>query len=500
MKNIFDKTNTENSTLHRPGKLYADLVALLMLVLLIISLIPLLHLGLYNHPTGDDYYYGVEAMHTWQNTHNPFLVIIEAAKGVAEQYRIWQGTYSALFLMYLPPNIWGPNAYHLVTPLILTLLVSGIFFLAHELLCRLCHSTGGEWLAVSSVLSLLCIQTVPFAPESYFWYNGSIYYTGYFAVSLIYFGVLCRIIRENRPSMSILACLLAFFLAGGNYVSLLPTMILSFFLVLESFLRHRKKSLLLFPPFFFLCIGFLISALAPGNRVRQDGMWKIPAIKAVLKSLRQGLFFLRGWTGPWLLIALLVLTPVFWNLYSRTKLSFRLPAIVIGFFYGIMCSFTCPTFYTMNSTGPARAAALMYYAYLFFIIFAWFYLLGYLYRRELPFLTKLLSDQLPHWSAALLVLILLGIFLGTPSSFNGIRALKCLQSGDAAAYEAQYRDRLLILSDTNVTDVIFLPYQNQADLLYVGDLSSDPNDPTNKRVAEYFGKHSVIVSAHPGSN
>ena len=98
------------------------------------------------------------------------------------------------------------------------------------------------------------------------------------------------------------------------------------------------------------------------------------------------------------------------------------------------------------------------------------------------------------------MLILLGIFLGTPSSFNGIRALKCLQSGDAAAYEAQYRDRLLILSDTNVTDVIFLPYQNQADLLYVGDLSSDPNDPTNKRVAEYFGKHSVIVSAHPGSN
>ena len=136
MKNIFDKTNTENSTLHRPGKLYADLVALLMLVLLIISLIPLLHLGLYNHPTGDDYYYGVEAMHTWQNTHNPFLVIIEAAKGVPEQYRIWQGTYSALFLMYLPPNIWGPNAYHLVTPLILALLVSGIFFLAHELLRR----------------------------------------------------------------------------------------------------------------------------------------------------------------------------------------------------------------------------------------------------------------------------------------------------------------------------------------------------------------------------
>ena len=543
-------------------KKYNTITAWLTLLLCIFSLVPLLILGTYNHPTGDDYYYGVETAHIWQETHNLFAVLKEAAKGVGKEYQIWQGTYSAMFLMYLPPNLFGEKAYHLVTPVLLFLLLGGIFFLTHALLRRLLHASVPEWIALASVLSILCIQTTPFASEAYFWYNGSMYYTGYLAITLFYFGILLRMQESHGIPACVLACLLAFFLAGGNYVSLLPTMLLSIAFAALAFLPSDKASAmnptapastakgayadsntlsspakrasvnsnalslpakgayadsntlsspakgssvkrawLFLLPCFSLLAGFLISALAPGNRVRQSGMWKISAVKAILKSLRQGLLFLYGFNSLWLLAALLLLTPILWKICAGSKCRFRYPALVIGFSYGILCSTTCPTFYTMNSTGPARAAAIMYDVFLIFVLFSYGYLLGYLQRvlrektpgRVISKMQQFLSGKSSVIWALAALLILLPVLILCSASLNCVRAKVALQSGDAKAYEAQYQERLAALYDDSIKEIVFSPYETTADLLYVGDFSSDPLDPTNERVAEYFYKNSVIV-------
>ena len=39
-----------------------------LLILLIINLLPIIYLGRFNHPTGDDYYYGAEAHVVWEET------------------------------------------------------------------------------------------------------------------------------------------------------------------------------------------------------------------------------------------------------------------------------------------------------------------------------------------------------------------------------------------------------------------------------------------------
>ena len=43
----------------------------IFLAILLLSLIPLIWLGRYNYPTGDDYYYGAETHLVWQH-HRPF--------------------------------------------------------------------------------------------------------------------------------------------------------------------------------------------------------------------------------------------------------------------------------------------------------------------------------------------------------------------------------------------------------------------------------------------
>lgn len=91
----------------------------IFLAVLLASLVPLVWLGRYNYPTGDDYYYGTEAHLVWQQTGSIPQAISAACAGVAKSYQIWQGTYSALFLMYLAPNAFSNTAYHLVTFVIL---------------------------------------------------------------------------------------------------------------------------------------------------------------------------------------------------------------------------------------------------------------------------------------------------------------------------------------------------------------------------------------------
>ena len=103
----------------------------IFLAVLLASLVPLVWLGRYNYPTGDDYYYGTEAHLVWQQTGSIPQAISAACAGVAKSYQIWQGTYSALFLMYLAPNAFSNTAYHLVTFVILLLLCGGI-------LCPIC--------------------------------------------------------------------------------------------------------------------------------------------------------------------------------------------------------------------------------------------------------------------------------------------------------------------------------------------------------------------------
>lgn len=111
----------------------------IFLAVLLASLVPMVWLGRYNYPTGDDYYYGTEAHLVWQQTGSIPQAISAACAGVAKSYQIWQGTYSALFLMYLAPNAFSNTAYHLVTFVILLLLCGGIFYLLRSLVCHFCR-------------------------------------------------------------------------------------------------------------------------------------------------------------------------------------------------------------------------------------------------------------------------------------------------------------------------------------------------------------------------
>lgn len=485
------------------GKTWEMIAACMALLLLLCSLIPLMYLGRYNHPTGDDFYYGVETHLMWEETGNIFKTMGAAWEGVTTEYFRWQGTYSAMFLMYLSPNIFGEGAYGFVTAVILTLLTGGIFYLLKPLVCSVANSSRSTWCIFSAVLSVLCIQTVPSQGETFFWYNGSMYYTGFLGITFFFWGIISRYLLKPKKWHPVAMWLLAIFLAGGNYVSLLPCLILLFCLIPILYYQKKKGPFLnITITFALMLLGLLISAAAPGNQIRQSEMWKIPAIHAILKSLLQGLNYVRAWIGIWWILAAIILLPFMWQSYRYVKYRFRWPLIVIGFTYGVFCSMSCPLFYTMNSTGPARAVSIVYYAFILSTFFCYYYFAGYVHRilterqqRESSRLMNIAGKAAPMVLGCMGVLLLcIQIAAGAASTCSTAKAVKLLATGEAKAYHEEYMTRLEILQDASVTDVVFEPFENRPDMIYVGDLSGDPQDTTNQRAAEYYGKKSIYIN------
>lgn len=466
-----------------------------LLAAFLFSLVPVFLLGAYNHPTGDDYYYGAQAHIVWENTQSVTAAIAEAARGTAEDYFRWQGTYSAMLLMRLQPTVFSEDLYAFVTPVLLIMLSGGIFWLLHPVFKSLLHAPSHLWLGCSSLLAGLCIQLVPTQGEAFFWYNGSMYYTGFFAVLLFYLGAALRFLLVPRRRYPPLLAVLGVFLAGGNYIVLLLLMILQALLCLFLLFQKRKKEFLAFALIFLLILaGLLVSALAPGNAVRQGPMWKTPAWKAILLSLIQGIRYLDAWLDRWWLAAAALMTPMMLKTLRRLSFRFPCPLPALGLLYCIFCAMSCPTFYTMHSTGPARAVAVVYYGFILLSFAGYFYLLGYLVQRIRP------ENAIPHgairtgWLLALGLLTAMPLVSGDIRSLTTLKAAYSLITGEAQAYRQEYEARLSILTDPAVTDAVLAPFESRPDMLYVGDLGGNPEDPANRRVADFYGKKSVIVS------
>ena len=387
-----------------------------------------------------------------------------------------------------------------MTFVILLLLCGGIFYLLCPLFRRFLPGTCGEWITVSSILSFLCIQTVEFQCDSFYWYNGSMYYTGFFAVTLFFLGTLFRYLDNGKRILLLPLLLFAVFLGGGNYVSLLPCMLLSVTITLLLLLQKNKKAYICGITSVVLLLSFAVSAMAPGNHVRQSGMWKIPAWKAIAKCLLQGIRYTFAWTGLWWVLAALLLLPVFLRiLQKKNGAFFSHPILFTGYAYGLFCSMSCPLFYTMNSTGPGRAVAIVYYMFLLISFTVFFYWIGFVLlkmqaRPNPPERIEVSGKLNTARYLAMAVLLFSILCTGLWQETSAMKAIRVLTDGEAAAYAAEYEDRLLLLNDPEVTDVVLTPFTHQPALIYTGDLPGDPEDPTSRKVAQYFQKPSLYVN------
>lgn len=495
---------------HKNDK-YEKYVAWFFFGLMILCLVPMAILGFFNHPLGDDFLYGHHAMIVWQETGNIGKVLSTAFLKTISQYYRWQGTYSAMFLMHLTPHIWGDFFYKIYPTVLLSCFTGATFYLTHTLLRKVLKVSGHSWIAIASLLVLTFTQQVPLTGESLYWYNGSMYYTGFLACTFVFWGLLIKSLYQPKMWRTITLTFLAFFIAGGNYISLLPTMIILVLLILYYaylfFLKKEKKGnilAMLCLLAFFLFGGFLISAVAPGNAVRQATTAGLPPIKAILKSIYQNSRYCLYWNGIWSLLFFVCLTPVYLRIIEKCTWKFKYPIVVCGLIFGIYCSTSCPPFYAQSNGGAARAFCLVYYLMILALAMIYFYALGAIFRwlenkKNWKISSSPLRKMLYSQTGLVLVFILLLFVRSWSESYvkpHALTAVQAIVNGDAAYYEEQYQKRLAVLNDNAIKEVSFVPYDVPESLinsLHLGDISTDPSSHVNQCMSKVYEKDSIRI-------
>ena len=488
---------------------YEKFGSVFFFVLMILCLIPMGILGFYNHPLGDDFYYGHDTMIAWQNTGNIFEVIKVALQGTIKQYHIWQGTYSAMFLMHLPPQVWGDLFYKIYPAVLLICFTLGTFCLTHSLLCTMFKASRDAWIFITSALMILFVEQVPLCGETFYWYNGSMYYTGFLACTFAFWGVLIKMLYNKSIKLCIVLSFIAFFIAGGNYPSLLPTMIILAAIILYYLYRticnkepEWKIVSLLSIIFVCMSIGFIISVAAPGNEIRQATSWKISPIKAVLSSIYQNARYCIYWNGIWSVLFFAFLSPVYLRIIEKSNRKFKYPIIICGLIFGIYCSSSCPAFYAQNNGGAARVFCLVYYLMILTLAMVYFYALGALYKFIISrknAKNSLQTGLLVSGSLITVTILILSVCRPWQEAYvkpSSVTAMQVLLNGEAAHYEKQYQERMDILYDPSILEVEFAPYDVPEALksfLHLGDISTDKTNIVNRMMADIYKKDSICV-------
>lgn len=484
----------------RAYKRIDQLLPALAAAALLLLLLPMLLLGRCAVPGADDYTYGAAVYHTLRAGGTVWQALSAAVHVAADSWFDWQGTYAAIFLMSLQPAAFGDVLYALTPVLMLAALLLGIFSLGYALYGA-CFGMGkGRVCLVCTALCFLCTQLLPSAVQGFFWYNGSVYYTFFYGLLLLACALAIRLVQRGGALRQALLVLLAAALGGGNYVTALTAAILSVSaLLLMPLLRTPGRKRLLIPTAVLLA-GFLLSAAAPGNAVRQATVQPGPgALASVLLSFRAALRYMVRWSNLPLAGVLLALLPVLAPAAAASKASFRLPAVVSAFSYCLLSAMFCPSLYALGTPGDPRLINIIYFAFVFLAAGNLFYWLGWLLHRE-ERIMNFMSVLNAGGGIICLILVLLmpiscALYLRAGGGMTSIGALGLLRSGEAQAYRACADGRLAVLEDPAVRDAALEPFPSQPYLLYFDDISEDPGEWINVAMSRYYDKDSVRIAS-----
>lgn len=468
---------------------------LIMLCALIAALAPMLIAAQYDAASADDLSFGARAHLAYADTGSVPAAIAAAAEEARIAYSTWQGSFSAIFLMALQPGVFAEGLYAATPWIMLISLALGVFLICRAVLAGLMTLPRECAYIAASVILILCTQLLPSPVQGFYWYNGAVYYTLFFGVTLAAAALGGRLVRRGGLWRGALLTALCAFIGGGNYVTALAAAIVCASALLLGIILRDRRYIRLIAPFAALLAALIISAAAPGNAVRQADYANTPgALGAIALSFINGARYCAEWMSLPLAASLVFLAPLIARAARRARFAFRLPGLVSAWSFCLLSAMFCPPLYAMNNVGDLRLTNIIFFAYVILCVFNLAYWLGWVVRRR----GDMASDT-PRAGVAVTALTA-ALFAGCclismrgGQCFSAVSALSSLRTGEAAAYRAECAARWAILYDGDVTDVQLSPFSARPYILYYDDISDNAEDWRNLAAARFYDKSSVVL-------
>lgn len=475
--------------------------------LFILMCIPLFVAAKYNYMSADDFVYGAITHQAIQNG-QPWKILGLAAKQALEFYQGWQGSFSALFLFALHPGIWGEKYYQLGIYVIMACLITMQFVLVKRIVGMGQAKISRKCLiGLCSLLYIAQIFYVPYPVECFYWFNGSLYYTIFYAFQMLLLSetlVLFCFPEKLKGKQWLFfgwTIILAVIVGGGNLATGLSTALILCLLTIVLFAKRQKHRFYILAIAVVYLIAFAVNVAAPGNAVRaQDpGYHTSSPVSTVLLAVWHCMINLYSWTDYKMWLILLMAAPFLWQLggavIKNWKFTFRFPLIATVFQFGIYASQLAPITYMDGTFGPKRMGDMMWFSYVLFLLCAEGYWIGWFrYRYEnQKILNRIKSLCVPYTGTIQLCCLALWCVLvlftnGRDSSTY--RAWASMRNGEAQAYAAEMEERLQILNNPEIQDVYLHEIQNRPELLFFTEIL--PNS-SNADMCRWYHKNAIIL-------
>lgn len=499
------------------------MVAVLCVLLLLLSTLPLYFISFFNHPYYDDYTFSAAVHTAWVNK-GSFSAVLSAAWQSARQVRNeWQGTYTGTLLSNLQPGVFSEGLYFLTTFLLLTAFLLCFGFLFKVIFFDLLGLSGAQTVISLSLSLILLVQLMPDPDEAFYWFNGGIGNTFIYSLLALSLGLCgkleCCKVKIKKGLCFIALALLMVLLGGGSYGGGLLCLCLYFLITLSMFARRSPHRLMYLTLLLLFSICFLYNLSAPGNTVRAGIIgYRVSPVKAVVQALYHGMATFGLFVRLPVLAVTAVLTPFFYRATVYSSFSFRHPWLVLFIGCGLYCTQFVPPLYAIASIGGGRIVNTYWQSFVVMWLLYVFYLTGFIARRlekekqaepenenAIPIEKKNIQRRtlLPRglW-ISMFVLLLVGCLgyklpndslYGLPNLAGGSAALSLVR-GEAAQYHREMKAREALLSDTSHEDIILDPLTVVPDI-FMGDLLT-PEALYDARPALmlYYNKTSITIN------
>lgn len=479
-----------------------------VVVCFVLSLVPLLILSFYNHPAMDDFNFGILTRRAW--VANKGLAAIPAVLAAAVErsvyiWNVWQGTFSFSVLAALRPSIITEKLTFINTFILLGLFVWGFTKFSQVILHRILGLSRDVAVITACVVMTLCIQYVPYGVEAFYWWNGSIGYTGLFSVLLVMFSLLFLSKQERRISAKRMAALLflAVLLSGGQFpVMLLGVVVLALCLVDVMIGKQYPKMMKLQMTGLTILYlaGLALSVAAPGNKRRQRYFVPNKPFKAIYRSYLEALAYMREKTNVIILLVMIGLFLwMFWKL-KMTTFAFHCPLVFTLVTYSMYVVMWVPGMYAVKYISGGRYYNILYYGIVMFYAANVIYYAGWLRRQYEKCSQKFMGLVR---GATPVLLGSMGVFcmalflcrvdiVADLEEINTATALKSLVYGEARVYHEEIKAREALYNDPDIKVVEVGDLTYKPKLLFYGTLTTNPEDSRNQAMCNYYNKEYMV--------
>lgn len=303
--------------------------------------------------------------------------------------------------------------------------------------------------------------------------------------------------------------ILLLLLAGSNFVTALQGLLCLLTILLVSVVVERRRTgLWLLPSTLVYIIGFGLNVAAPGNSVRARSYvgWGYGPLESIGRSFLEAVKHIPEYTGPVVLMVMLLLVPMIWQAVKSTDYRFRYPGIVLALSFCLYATGYTPSLYSLGHAGLSRTLNAVKITYLLLLFLNEIYWIGWL-RQLLEKRAEQTTGQLTiqkwairngaaaWWFYALIGVACLVIFRASSNQaghYSSYGAYYYVHTGEAYNFHQEYLERVAILSGPE-KDVQLPAYQFRPWFLCMGEISEDADNEANRSLAMWYHKDSVTL-------